>query len=123
MSKLWRKATAAARSAHTLFQDGDFDGAANRAYYAMFSAARGFLEAGGHIDATRVRKHSAVLRLFSLHAVKTGAVDAQLNKALNRAFEERAKADYDGDSVLREDVAATIELMDRLLADLAEKTK
>ena len=39
---LMAKAAQAGESARTLLERGDADGACNRAYYAMFDAARGF---------------------------------------------------------------------------------
>ena len=42
---LWAKAQAASQSAQVLLDRGDTDGAVNRAYYAVFSAARAALAA------------------------------------------------------------------------------
>ncbi|WP_204848259.1 HEPN domain-containing protein [Rhodopila globiformis] len=42
------KAARAAESARALLDRGDADGACNRAYYAMFDAARAALLAVGH---------------------------------------------------------------------------
>ena len=45
MSGLWRKACEAAEDARLLYRNERFDGACNRAYYAMFNAARALAEA------------------------------------------------------------------------------
>jgi uncharacterized protein (UPF0332 family) len=63
------KAKTAVRSARVLLAAGDPDGACNRAYYAMFDAARAAL------------------------------LDAELGRALNRAHQVRMIADYTGDPV------------------------
>ncbi|MFZ4061888.1 MAG: HEPN domain-containing protein [Polynucleobacter sp.] len=45
--ELFLKANIAAGSAKILLNAGDFDGACNRSYYAMFDAARAALLASG----------------------------------------------------------------------------
>ncbi len=57
------KARRAAKSARALAASGDAEGAINRAYYAMFDAARAVLH---HIDpaSAAAKTHSTVLRRF-----------------------------------------------------------
>ena len=86
MSAFWSKAQGAARSARLLAAEGDPNGAANRAYYAMFNAARAALEARTNLDIVDVRRHSAVLQLLSLHIVRAGLVDPSISRALNEVF-------------------------------------
>lgn len=94
------KASRAVASAELLLAAGDFDGACNRAYFAMFDAARAALMAVVGADATSaVRTHNGLIAAFSLHLVKTGRVPAELGKALNGAEELRLIADYRGDAV------------------------
>ena len=50
---LMAKASQAAASARLLLDTGDADGACNRAYYAMFDAARAAMQAGFMPDADR----------------------------------------------------------------------
>jgi uncharacterized protein (UPF0332 family) len=97
---LLRKASRAVASAELLFAAGDFEGACNRAYFAMFDAARAALVAvvGADVDEA-VRTHNGLIAAFSLHLVKTGRVPAELGKALNGAEELRLIADYRGDAV------------------------
>lgn len=94
------KALRAAASAKLLLDTGDADGACNRAYYAMFDAARAALLASGAPVAPDIAKtHNGLISAFSLHLVKTGRVPLELGKALNRAEELRLIADYKGDSI------------------------
>ncbi len=94
------KALQAAASAKVLLDTGDADGACNRAYYAMFDAARAALLASGAPVAPDIAKtHNGLISAFSLHLVKTGRVPLELGKALNRAEELRLIADYKGDSI------------------------
>ena len=84
----------------------------------MFNTVRAGLEATTDLEVTEIRRHTAVLQLFSLHLVKAGRVSATLSGDLNRAFEGRAIADYDRAFTSAEDSEALLGLMDRLLAEL-----
>lgn len=103
---LLAKATQALASAKLLLNAGDFDGACNRAYYAMFDAARAALLASGADVVPEIAKtHSGLISAFSLHLVKTGRVPIELGKTLNKAEELRLIADYKGDPI--EEAAAS----------------
>ncbi|HMX11239.1 MAG TPA: HEPN domain-containing protein [Burkholderiaceae bacterium] len=103
------KATRAAASAQALLSLGDADGACNRAYYAMFDAARAALMAHGRPARSEGAKtHSGVISSFSLELVKTGLIPVELGRALKRAEETRVVADYRGDTVGAEDAAAVV---------------
>jgi uncharacterized protein (UPF0332 family) len=105
-AELMAKATRAAESAALLLNAGDLDGASNRAYYAMFDAARAaLLAAGVQMDGEAPRTHGGVISAFSLHLVKPGRVSLELGRALNRAEEIRLVADYKGESVDRKHAA------------------
>ncbi|MHB0981639.1 MAG: HEPN domain-containing protein [Thermoleophilia bacterium] len=94
------KASRAIASAELLLDAGDVDGACNRAYYAMFDAARAALIwSGAPVDLTVAKTHSGLISAFSLHVVKTGLLPVEFGKALNRAAEIRLVADYTGDEV------------------------
>jgi uncharacterized protein (UPF0332 family) len=100
VQQLLAKATQAAASAKVLLDTGDADGACNRAYYAMFDAARAaLLASGAPVEPEIARTHNGLISAFSLHLVKTGRVPVALGKALNRAEELRLLADYKGDPV------------------------
>jgi len=79
------------------------DGACNRAYYAMFDAARAaLLQTRAPAQMAAAKTHSSLISAFSLHLVKTGRFPLELGKALNRAAEIRLIADYTGDEVTME---------------------
>ncbi|MEW5887044.1 MAG: HEPN domain-containing protein [Pseudomonadota bacterium] len=92
------KASRACTSAHALLSLEDPDGACNRAYYAMFDAARAVLMAIG-MSSDCAKTHSGLITAFGLHLVKTGLVPVELGKAFNRAEEIRLEADYKGDPI------------------------
>lgn len=94
------KANRAIESAQLLRNAGDIDGACNRAYYAMFDAAKAALlktVPGG--DPTVGKTHSGLISAFGLHLVKTGLVPAEFGRAFNRAHDIRQVADYTGDLI------------------------
>lgn len=107
---LLTKALRASSSAALLLDDGDINGACNRAYYAMFDAARAaLLASGAPVDPNVVRTHNGVIAAFGLHLVKTGQVQPEWGRTLNRAQEIRQVADYTGESVDTELAAWVVE--------------
>jgi len=103
---LLAKAIRAATSAKVLLDLGDADGACNRAYYAMYDAARAaLLASGAPVEPEIAKTHNGLISAFSLHLVKTSRVPVELGKAFNRAEELRLMADYKGDLVEKEDAA------------------
>ncbi len=94
------KALRAATSARLLFDAGDVDGACNRAYYAMFDAARAALiMSSAPVEVEVARTHGGLITAFSLHLVKPGRIPVELGRSLNRAEEIRLIADYRGDQI------------------------
>lgn len=99
-SVLVAKAERACTSAQALLDLGDVDGACNRAYYAMFDAARAALHASGApVELNIAKTHGGLISAFGKHLVKNGPVSKEMGRLLNRAQEIRQVADYKGDSV------------------------
>ncbi len=94
MSLLQEKATIAASSARLLLQAGDPYGASNRAYFAMFHAARYALTAVNSKLAA-AKTHKSVIGGFTLHFVKERGVDKRLGRMFIEARVLRETADYD----------------------------
>ncbi len=108
--ELLQKATRAVASAKLLLDSGDTDGACNRAYYAMFDAARAALLATeAPVVAEVAKTHSGLISAFSLHLVKTGRVPVELGKALNKVEDLRLIADYKGDEIEATDAAWAVQ--------------
>lgn len=104
--ELMAKARQALASAEALLDLGDADGAANRAYYAMFDAARAALiDRGIEI---RTNKHGTIIGEFSRRFVKNGPLPRTVGRALNDAQVLRARADYDAPSVDHEAARAAV---------------
>lgn len=78
-------------AANKLFEDGDYDFAVSRAYYAMFYLAEAALLSYGMTFSS----HGAVISTFGREFVKPGHLEADLHKNLHDAFTERTVGDYD----------------------------
>lgn len=115
MSDIWVKAESMARQAHLLLEAGEADGAAGRAYYAMFHAARAALELVDP-DLLNAKTHSTIIRRFGQHVVKVGLLDPALGRMLSEAEGLRITADYDSAPFDRESARRVVESMDTFLA-------
>ncbi|MDP8984391.1 MAG: HEPN domain-containing protein [Pseudomonadota bacterium] len=115
-AELILRARRAATSAQLLFDSGDLNGACNRAYYAMFDAARAALLAGDDpIKSEAIKTHSGLIAAFSLQLVKPGHIPAQYGRSLRRADQIRLIADYSDEEVDRETGASVIEQTTRFI--------
>ncbi|WP_206611749.1 HEPN domain-containing protein [Acidithiobacillus sulfuriphilus] len=107
---LMSKAVRARASARALLDLDDVDGACNRAYYAMFDAARAaLLASGAPVQPDIGKTHSGLIAAFGLHLVKNGPIPKELGRLLKRAEEIRLVADYKGDSVEFDDAREMVE--------------
>ncbi len=94
-AELFSKARRALNSSRLLLSEGDSDGACNRAYYAMFDAAKAALLASGFEEiALSTRTHSGLIAAFSLHLVKAGKLPIELGRSFNKVEDLRVMADY-----------------------------
>src|SRR5258708_30834807 len=81
---LLERAQRAVESAKLLLDAGDVNGACNRAYYAMFDAARAALIATQKPPGSEaIKTHSGLISAFSPHLVKTGPVSVELRKTFS----------------------------------------
>jgi len=109
------KAVQAVASAKVLLDTGDCDGASNRAYYAMFDAARAALLASG-FDVGKT--HRGVLNAFSERLVKDGTVPQEMGRLLKRAETFRYVADYEGNSVELSDAKEMVKHAETFVASM-----
>ncbi|MHC4205602.1 MAG: HEPN domain-containing protein [Planctomycetota bacterium] len=89
------------RSAELLIQDGDYDSAVSRSYYAMFYSA----EAALLKKEMTFSSHKAVISAFGQYFVKTGIFDKRMGRDLNIIFGERQLGDYESNFSISEDSA------------------
>jgi uncharacterized protein (UPF0332 family) len=108
--ELMAKAIQSASSAKVLLDTGDVDGACDRAYYAMFNAARAaLLVSDAPVQPGIGKTHSGLISAFSLHLVKTEQVPVEYGRTFNRMEELRLIADYKGDPIEREQAVWAVE--------------
>ena len=72
------------------FSEGMFETAANRAYYAIFHAARAVLI----LDGQDYKRHSGVISVFRSDYIRTGILDESLSEIIKNAFELRTESEY-----------------------------
>ncbi len=78
-------------SAETLRQQGDFDSAISRLYYAMFYAAEALLFSKG----LTFSSHRGVISAFAQHFVKPKILPPEMHQWLRDGFEKRQISDYE----------------------------
>lgn len=99
LKALVEKAERYVRSAELLRDQGDYDSAASRLYYAMFYCAEAVLLT----KRLSFSKHKGVIAGFGRHVVKTGELPAEMHQWLCEAFDKRQLGDYASSSSLDED--------------------
>ena len=77
--------------ARSLYKDGTYSFALNRAYYAAFDAIR----AVNALDDFDSGKHSGVIAHFNQFHVKTGDFDTSFSSVIRRAARLREKSNYE----------------------------
>jgi len=111
------KADRALASARILLQDGDTEGACNRAYYAMFDAAyAALLHHRADINPAEIRSHGGLIGAFCKHLVNTGILPPDLGRMLNRAERIRLLADYTNEPI-------PMDKVDMLVREAAEQVQ
>ena len=89
------KGARAIASAKLLLAAGDTDGATNRAYYAMYDAALAALAwVSDGADEIVARTHGGLIAQFGHQLVRSGRLNPELGRSLNRVQELRLTADY-----------------------------
>jgi uncharacterized protein (UPF0332 family) len=120
IQSLIEKARRYLRSTELLIQDGDYDSAVSRSYYAMFYSA----EAALLKKNMTFTSHKAVISAFGQHFVKTGIFDKQMGRDLNIVFGDRQLGDYESNfSISEDDALRTFESARGFVDQVAEWLK
>lgn len=102
-------------SARILRDAGDYRGAANRAYYAIYHAIRSILA----LETVEFKKHSGNISYFRQNYIKTGLFDVELSDILSLAAETRNSSDYNDFFIIsKEEVDVQIENAERFCDDV-----
>lgn len=78
-------------AAKVLADNGFWNSAVNRLYYAVFYAVNALLV----LHEIQTKSHSATKSQFSFHFVKTGKFDKKYGRLLAELFDWRQKGDYE----------------------------
>lgn len=87
----WRRATESLGAALSCRRDGFYADSVSRAYYAILHAAKAALQMQG----ISAESHAAVKRLFGLHVIQTGQIEADWGSFAGESLDIRLTADYD----------------------------
>jgi uncharacterized protein (UPF0332 family) len=118
--ELIARARRSAASAKVLYDIEDMSGACNRAYYAMFDAARAALLACKEpVKSEVIKTHSGLIAAFSLHLIKSGRIPTAYGKSLRQVDQIRLIADYSDEEPDRETTASSIEQANRFVQAVA----
>ncbi|MBW1856598.1 MAG: HEPN domain-containing protein [Deltaproteobacteria bacterium] len=90
ITEIIKKAKRSLKAAQKLYEDGEYDFSASRAYYTMFYMAEAVLLTKD----LSFSKHSGVISAFGQHFVKSEIFDKKYQKMLSEAFEIRNIGDY-----------------------------
>ena len=79
------------REAELMYQEGYYNGAVNRLYYACYYITIALLLKND----IQAQTHSGVKTMFGLHFISNGKVPYEIGKVLTTLFEKRQTGDYD----------------------------
>ena len=103
------------REAKLLLDNGEYHGAANRAYYAAFHALRAVLA----LDGFDSKKHSGVISKFRETYIKTGRFTPEMSDTISSLFRIRSASDYDDFYIAsKADVEAQYQRAEKLVAEI-----
>lgn len=122
LQEMMQKAKPSVAAAERDIEDGDYDFASSRAYYAAFYA----MEAVLLTRDLAFSKHSGVISAFNDHFLKTAIFPKEFSKLITRLFRERQIGDYQfGLSIeegeAREDILIAARIVDSIKSYLVGK--
>ncbi len=107
-------------SARLLFDNDDYRGANNRAYYAIFHA----INAVHSLDGRSFKRHKDAISNFNKQYVKTSVFERSLGRKISDAEEIRHASDYDEFYIAtREDAEKQIASAEELIGVVEEYCK
>ena len=87
----WKRAAEGLGAAESCRRDGYYADSVSRAYYAILHAAKAAL----YLRGITAESHAAVKRLFGLHLIQTGLIEAEWGSFAGESLDLRLTADYD----------------------------
>lgn len=106
-----RKSFRAIAAARRDIENGDYDFASSRAYYAAFYAMEAILLT----KELSFSKHGSVIGAFNQHFIKPGVFPKDFSRLISKLFRERQVGDYEFDvSITREDAEEDIDIAETM---------
>lgn len=103
------------KSAKLLIDVGDYKAAANRSYYAAFSAMRAVLA----LDGLDFKRHSGVIAEFRKTYIKTGVFNVELSHIIDSLKDARQSSDYDDFYLIsKEEVSQQVDNAEHFVAEI-----
>ena len=103
------------KSAKFLIDVGDYKAAANRSYYAAFSAMRAVLA----LDGLDFKRHSGVIAEFRKSYIKNGVFDAELSHIIDSLKDARQSSDYEDFYLIsKEKVSQQVDNAERFIMEI-----
>ena len=112
-----RKARRSLKAARLHLDEGDYDFAASRAYYAAFYSMEAALLMKGITCST----HGGVLTEFSKYFIKNGTLPSDFGAKAARLFRERQTGDYEFDvSITAVDASEDVDIAETMIVAIEE---
>jgi uncharacterized protein (UPF0332 family) len=106
---IWlEKAVQSLRTAEANLAACDSDAACNRAYYAMYYAARAALIAADFQQLAMAKTHSGLISAFNEKMIKTGLIAKNYGRNLGIESNRRLVSDYEGVQLSADEAALAI---------------
>jgi len=115
-----QKARRSIKAAYRNIDEGDYDFASSRAYYAAFYAMEAVLLTRN----LTFSKHSGVISAFNKNFVKPGLFPKNFSKNISRLFRERETGDYDFVlSIRKEDASENAAIAEKIVDSIENYLK
>jgi uncharacterized protein (UPF0332 family) len=113
---MMQKAFRSIRVARQHVEEGNYDFASSRAYYAAFYAMQAVLLTKN----LSFSKHAGVISAFNRHFVRTAVFPKEFSKLISQLFRERQTGDYEFDlSIGEDDARQDTQIAERVLQAIA----
>lgn len=112
------KARRSLQAAESLKDQGFYDFAVSRTYYAMFYVAEALLDQAGFSFSS----HAGVISAFGQHLARPGKIPVEYHRYLIDAQSQRTRADYELDVNLTQEDAETLIYQTQSLLEIGTRT-
>jgi len=101
INSVLRKAKYKLKTAHIDFENGQYDDAVSRAYYAVYHAMTAALLFKGQVYSS----HARTIGAFNRDLIKSGVFPKNFTRMIHDLFDDRQLGDYDVDMSFEREIA------------------